>query len=188
MNASARWTTGKDTAPPRVLTYIHRKSGIRATQLRPDIINQEILPDILLLQISSYSGQSALIINIYNAPIGGIRAGDAARALTCLPESYISLPTLLAGDFNLLHSRWQPSLQRPPTNFAATFLEWLDRLGLLLTSEVDIPTHDKATSWTLPLSQAPQTSLEPVLKLYNILMLPLIIAHFLHSSLGGSSI
>ena len=60
-----------------------------------------------------------------------------------MPESYILLPTLLAGDFNLLYSRWQPSLQRPPTNFAATFLEWLDRLGLLLTSEVDIPTHDK---------------------------------------------
>jgi ribonuclease HI len=128
---------------PRVLTYIRRKSGIRASQLRPDSISQETLSDLLLLQVSSCSGQSALIFNIYNAPVGAKRAGKAARALTCLPESYFSLPTLLAGDFNLHHNRWQPSLQHSPTTFAETFTEWLDRLGLLLTSEIDIPTHDK---------------------------------------------
>lgn len=84
-----------------------------------------------------------MILNIYNALVGAIRAGEAARALTYLPESYFSLPTLLAGDLNLLHSRWQPSLQRPPTSFADTFIEWLNEHRLLLTSEIDIPIHDR---------------------------------------------
>jgi hypothetical protein len=84
-----------------------------------------------------------LILNIYNAPVGVIRAGEAARALARFSESYFSLPTLLAGDLNLLHSRWQPSLQRPSTSFADIFTEWPGEHGLLLTSEIDIPTHDK---------------------------------------------
>jgi ribonuclease HI len=128
---------------PRVLTYVCRNSGIRASQLRPDTISQEILSDLLPLQISSCLGQSALIFNIYNAPVAAIRGGEAARALTRLPESYFTMPTLLAGDFNLLHTNWQPSLQRPPTAFAGAFTEWLDERGLRFTSEADIPTHNR---------------------------------------------
>lgn len=95
---------------PRVLIYVRRKCGIRASQLRPDTLSQETLSDLLPLQISTCLGQSVLIFNICNALVAAIRAGEAVRALTCLPESYFTQPTLLAGDFNLLHSRWQPSL------------------------------------------------------------------------------
>ena len=128
---------------PRVLTYVHKKKGIRSFQLRPPSLDQDNLSDLLLLQISSKSGQSAMIINIYNAPIGSIRPGEAAKALTQLPDTYFSQSTLLAGDLNLLHSSWQPSLQHGPTSFAETFIVWLDRLGLVLVSEVDLPTHNR---------------------------------------------
>jgi ribonuclease HI len=134
------WVT---SGRPRVLTYVRKKRGIRASQLRPQLISQDVLSDLLLLQILSRSGQSALIINIYNAPIGSIRPGEAAKALTLLPDSHFSQSTVLAGDFNLLHSRWQPSLRCSPTTFAEPFVDWLDRLGLVLISEIDRPTHNR---------------------------------------------
>jgi hypothetical protein len=56
---------------------------------------------------------------------------------------------LLAGDFNLLHSRWQTSLQRGPSTLAEPVSEWLDRLGLVFISEIDIPTHDKGNTLDL---------------------------------------
>lgn len=64
-------------------------------------------------------------------------------ALMTLPETLFSQPTLLAGDFNLLHTRWQPSLTYMPAVSADPFVEWLDHLGLLLISEIDCPTHTR---------------------------------------------
>jgi hypothetical protein len=60
-----------------------------------------------------------------------------------LPESYFSQSIILAGDFNLLHNTWQPSLLRSYSTLAETFTEWLDRLGLVFVSEIDTPTHDR---------------------------------------------
>lgn len=93
---------------PRVLTYIRKKKGIRSSQLRPDITDQEALSDLLLLQISTRTGQSTLLHNIYNAPTGptSIRPNRAVQELIKLPNTYFTQSTLLAGDFNLLHSRW----------------------------------------------------------------------------------
>ena len=65
------------------------------------------------------------------------------RTLTSLPESYFSLPTLLTSDFNLHYHRQQPLLQYIPTTFTETFTEQLNRLRLLLTSKINIPTHNK---------------------------------------------
>jgi endonuclease/exonuclease/phosphatase family metal-dependent hydrolase len=136
------WVT---SGRPRVLTYIRKKKGIQASQLQPDLIDQKILSDFLLLQIFARSGQSTLICNVYNAPAGttSIRPNLCIQALINLPDSYFSQPTLLAGDFNLLHSRWQTSLQRGPSTLAEPVSEWLDRLGLVFISKIDIPTHDK---------------------------------------------
>jgi hypothetical protein len=50
---------------------------------------------------------------------------------------------LLTGDFNLLHSRWQTSLQRGPSTLAEPVSEWLDKLGLVFIFEIDIPTYNK---------------------------------------------
>jgi endonuclease/exonuclease/phosphatase (EEP) superfamily protein YafD len=60
-----------------------------------------------------------------------------------LPDTYFSQSILLAGDFNLLYSRWQPSLERGFSTSAQPLSEWLDRLGLVFISEIDVPTHNK---------------------------------------------
>ncbi|EED20838.1 hypothetical protein TSTA_080710, partial [Talaromyces stipitatus ATCC 10500] len=99
--------------------------------------------DLLFLQIFSPTGKSTLIVNIYNAPAGFIRAGEAAKALTTLPEAYLPQATILAGNLNLLHNRWQPSLHRSPTPFAELFINWLDLQGLVLISDIDCPTHER---------------------------------------------
>lgn len=132
-----------DHGRPRVLTYIRKDSGIRASQLRPPLNNPLVQPDILFLCITSPCSQSLLVTNIYNAPYGATRSGKAAEALRLLPTSFFSQPTIIAGDFNLLHSRWQPSLQRGPTPGAEPLVNWLDQSGLILASEVDRSTHNQ---------------------------------------------
>ncbi|EED11446.1 hypothetical protein TSTA_007360, partial [Talaromyces stipitatus ATCC 10500] len=99
--------------------------------------------DLLFLQIFSSIGKSALIVNIYNASAGCSRAGEAAKALTTLPEVYFPQTTILVGNLNLLHNRWQPSLQRSPTTFAEPFINWLDLQGLVLISDIDCPTYER---------------------------------------------
>lgn len=84
-----------------------------------------------------------MIFNIYNTSAGVKWVGKVVRTLTSLLESYFSLPTLLAGDFNLHYYRWQPLLQHAPIIFTELFIEWLDRLGLLLISEINIPIYNK---------------------------------------------
>ncbi|KAF7174223.1 hypothetical protein CNMCM6106_008360 [Aspergillus hiratsukae] len=65
------------------------------------------------------------------------------KALISLPDTLFSLPTLLAGDFNLLHTRWQPSLTYTPAVSAEPFIEWLDQLGLICTTEADRSTQSR---------------------------------------------
>ncbi|EED16647.1 transposon I factor, putative [Talaromyces stipitatus ATCC 10500] len=142
---------------PRVLTYARKKKGIRTSQLRPFTSDTEEASDLLFLQIFSPTGKSALIVNIYNAPVGCIRAGEAAKALTTLPEAYFPQTTILAGDLNLLHNRWQPSLQRSPTTFAEPFINWLDLQGLVLISDIDCPTHERGNVLDLSFALSPLT-------------------------------
>ena len=144
------WTNSQ----PRVLTYVRKGAGLRTTQIRPDTLDQSALPDILFLQIQAPSGQSLLIVNVYNAPPGSIRPGLAAQAITFLPPAFLSQPLLLAGDLNLLHRSWQPSLQRGPTTFADPFADWLDQSQLVFISEVDRPTHDEGNVLDLAFSSA----------------------------------
>ena len=82
-------------------------------------------------------------MNVYNAPVGGIRDSEAAKALTSLPADLFSQPTLLAGDFNLPHPNWQPSLRTNFKPFAETFASWLNTTPLVLLSEPDRATHDR---------------------------------------------
>lgn len=140
---------------PRVLTYVRKNAGIQASQLRPIIEDPSTLSDLLFLQISSSDGQSILTINAYNAPAGSIRAGKAMKALISLPETLFSQSTLLAGDFNLLHTRWQPSLTYMPPVSADPFIEWLDHIGLNLTSETDCPTHTRGNVLDLTFATSP---------------------------------
>jgi hypothetical protein len=101
------------------------------------------LPDILFLHVSSPSGASLLVANVYNAPPGLIRAIEAAKALIQLPIALFSQPSFLAGDLNFLHHRWQPSLQRGRRAVhAEKVVSWLDQAQLVLNSQPDVPTHD----------------------------------------------
>ncbi|EED15696.1 hypothetical protein TSTA_051320, partial [Talaromyces stipitatus ATCC 10500] len=111
--------------------------------------------DLLFLQIFSPIGKSALIVNIYNAPAGSIRAGEAAKALTILPEAYFPQAMILAGNLNLLHNRWQPSLHRSPTPSAEPFINWLDLQGLVLISDIDCPTHERGNMLDLSFASSP---------------------------------
>ncbi|EED12689.1 conserved hypothetical protein [Talaromyces stipitatus ATCC 10500] len=129
---------------PRVLTYVRKKKGIRTFQLRPFTTDTKEASDLLFLQIFSSTGKSALIVNIYNTPAGSIRAGEAAKALTTLPEAYLPQATILAGNLNLLHNRWQLSLYCSPTPF-----------GLVLISDIDCPTHERGNVLDLSFASSP---------------------------------
>ncbi|EED11498.1 hypothetical protein TSTA_007880 [Talaromyces stipitatus ATCC 10500] len=83
------------------------------------------------------------------------RAGEAAKALITLPEVYFPQTTILAGDLNLLHNRWQPLLQRSPTTFAELFINWLDLQGLVLISDIDCPTHKRGNVLDLSFASSP---------------------------------
>ncbi|KIM92470.1 hypothetical protein OIDMADRAFT_75519, partial [Oidiodendron maius Zn] len=85
---------------------------------------------------------SLLVVNVYNAPSDATYAGETARALTLLPPHLFSQPALVAGDLNLRHPRWQPSLNRGQSTFADQFIAWLDNTHLVLTSQPDCPTHN----------------------------------------------
>ncbi|EED12711.1 hypothetical protein TSTA_052340, partial [Talaromyces stipitatus ATCC 10500] len=121
---------------------------IRTSQLRPFTSDTEEASDLLFLQIFSPTGKSALIVNIYNAPAGCIRAGEAAKALITLPEAYFPQITILAGDLNLLHNRC-------PTTFAEPFINWLDLQGLVLISDIDCPTHERGNMLDLSFASSP---------------------------------
>jgi ribonuclease HI/endonuclease/exonuclease/phosphatase family metal-dependent hydrolase len=130
--------------PPRVMSYVRKGVGLCTTQVRPTTVDPTVLSDLLFLRIQSPSGQSLLIANVYNGTrSSSIRPGEAARALTLFPQTFFSKPSFIAGDFNLLHSSWQPSLQVSPTTFAEPFTTWLDQSQLVFISEIDRPTHDK---------------------------------------------
>ncbi|EED17315.1 reverse transcriptase, putative [Talaromyces stipitatus ATCC 10500] len=83
------------------------------------------------------------------------RVGEAAKALTTLPEVYFPQTTILAGNLNLLHNRWQPSLQHSPTTFAELFINWLDLQGLVLISDIDCPTHERGNVLDLSFASSP---------------------------------
>jgi ribonuclease HI len=140
---------------PRVLTYIRKGAGFHATQVRPNVTDPTVLSDLLFLQLASPSGQTLLVTNVYNAPLGSIRAGEAAKTLTLLPYSLFAQPSFIAGDLNLLHSRWQPSLQNSHTSFADLFVTWLDDSQLVFISETDYPTHDKGNVLDLSFVSGP---------------------------------
>jgi hypothetical protein len=140
---------------PRVLTYVRKGAGLRTSQTRPLPEDSPALPDILFLTITSLSGSSLLVVNIYNAPPGSIGASEATRALTLLPTSLFLQPSFVAGDLNLQHQRWQPSLQRSPTVYAEPLVAWLDQAQLVLSSEPDRPTHHLGNVLDLAFTSSP---------------------------------
>ena len=81
------------------------------------------------------------IINAYNAPFRSTNLGAAITALLGLLLSLLT-SAFLAGDFNLLHLRWDLHTTCTSLNIEP-FIEWLDNNYLVFTSINGASTHVK---------------------------------------------
>src|SRR5271165_1044939 len=140
------WTTC-----PRVMSYVRRGSGLYANQLQP-VTTQ----DLIFLQIQARNAPGITIINAYNAPPGSTNPGEAINALVKLPPNLLT-STFLAGDFNLLHPRWDLHTTRTSPN-TEPFIEWLDNNYFALASENGISTHLKGNVLDLAFITGPLTA------------------------------
>jgi hypothetical protein len=123
------WTTR-----PRVMSYVRKGSGLQADQLRPVVTR-----DLIFLQIQARNSPPVTIINAYNAPPGCEGAGNTITDLISLPQT-LTASAFLAGDFNLLHPRWDPYTERS-SPLADPFTDWLDHNLFIYTSESGASTH-----------------------------------------------
>lgn len=127
---------------PRVMTYVRKGVGLRATQERLLPQNDEAANDLLFLSIQTSTNRSLMIVNVYNPPQGSsIRPDAAVNSLMSFPPSTFPAATFIAGDFNLYHPLWQPSYTDSPSPPADAFISWTESLDLSFTSQVDKPTH-----------------------------------------------
>ena len=99
---------------PRVITYTRRDTGLNFEQDRPEPLSNQSTSDVLFLKLKSSNNHFLTIINIYNAPLGAINPGAALNLLFSLPSNFSFKNCILAGDFNLHHSNWQPSYSGKP--------------------------------------------------------------------------
>ncbi|GKT61219.1 endonuclease reverse [Colletotrichum tofieldiae] len=121
---------------PRVLTYLRRGTGLRGVQIRP-------LPDpstdLLFLQLLAGTQEVLTVINVYNAPCGSLRPGQAVRDITTAWQPGHQERVLLAGDFNLHHWTWQP--EATSSSDADDLVEWAEAAGLVPLSPIGEATH-----------------------------------------------
>ena len=119
---------------PRVISYVRKGAGLRIAQLRPVTTR-----DIIFLEIQTCNSPPVVVINAYNAPPGSQDAGDTIQTLQGLPRNLFQ-SAFLAGDFNLLHPRWDPTAPRI-SPLGQPFTDWLDSNSLSFTSEIGVSTH-----------------------------------------------
>jgi ribonuclease HI len=122
--------------PARVATYVRKRSCI-AARPRPNIIET---PDIMCISLQR-EATSAIVINVYN-PGPGRRATSVHALMEVVLDP--SLPTVVAGDFNLHHAAWALN-DRPgwgPSCAAADkLIEWLASNALTLENDIQVPTR-----------------------------------------------
>lgn len=122
---------------PRVLIYLRKRSGLHGVQIRP---LPEPCTDLLFLQVLYKGAEVITAINIYNAPTGGSRAGEALQLLLAHYSPSPDDRLVMVGNFNLRHPNWQPELSTMSANSAA-LVEWTDAAELALISPAEEPTH-----------------------------------------------
>lgn len=108
---------------PRVLTFVPKGAGIKPEQIRP--INNTAARDLLFITLTSPTQQRLLIANVNNAPFGSNDEQAALRALRSLPREFFPSLSVIAGDFNLHHYRWEPTYSGS-TAAAETLVNWMD--------------------------------------------------------------
>ncbi|KAK5991836.1 hypothetical protein PT974_07493 [Cladobotryum mycophilum] len=108
---------------PRVLSYVRKASQLEFTP-RYDLFND---PDILAIEILGI--EPFLLINLYNeqpqqASQQANQQGLHTIERLLFPIGRLKQPSILAGDFNLHHTRW--NTQAKPTARANSLVQWLD--------------------------------------------------------------
>ncbi|KAL5601468.1 uncharacterized protein BROUX77_005717 [Berkeleyomyces rouxiae] len=125
---------------PRAITFIRKEKGLHPIQLCPTRTG-----DCVWLQLER-SGREIQIVNVYRHQ--EIPAADLIRWL-----DPIFGKCLIAGDFNLHHPYWEPGVSI--SNGASVFANWIDEVGLSLTSPPGVPTHARGHTLDLCLSNIP---------------------------------
>ncbi|KAL5614700.1 uncharacterized protein BROUX77_000537 [Berkeleyomyces rouxiae] len=130
---------------PRAITFIRKEKGLHPIQLCPTRTG-----DCVWLQLER-SGREIQIVNVYRHQ--ETLAADLIRWL-----DPIFGKCLIAGDFNLHHPYWEPGV--PISNGASVFADWIDEVGLSLTSPPGVPTHARGHTLDLCLSNIPDVESE----------------------------
>lgn len=113
---------------PRIITYVQRNlvKYTDTIEKRQDLVTSS--PDILVLeQKIGTDVRPIYVVNLYNAPAGYARAGEAVMAI-CEATTLTQQHMLWAGDYNLHHEDWD-AYTRNPTTQAQGFAEWTTTNG-----------------------------------------------------------
>ena len=129
---------------PRVLAYVRKASNLTFTP-RYDLFND---PDIQAIEIIGL--ETFLIFNIYNE-----RERDYGEDMSQCPSrqgqytvdrlllhTQLQEPTLLTGDFNLHHDRWNSAASAANIEKASNLVSWLDSQQATLAIDPEI-TNEK---------------------------------------------
>ena len=125
------WTTR-----PRVMSYVRKGAGLQADQLRPTTTR-----DLIFLQLQARNAPLITIINAYNALPSSTDPGATIIALLRLLPSLLS-SAFLAGDFNLLHPRWDLYTTYTSQN-TEPFIKWLNNNYFVFISENGASIYQK---------------------------------------------
>ena len=125
------WMLIETRTPARVCAYVNRE----LLGLRPQLCDQVVShPDMLLLSLTA-GGNTWYFLNVYNNPSTFAASEWLAANLDRLPPL-----SLVAGDFNLHHTAWEPDTLRESAR-AATLLQTMATCGLALANADGLHTH-----------------------------------------------
>jgi ribonuclease HI len=110
---------------PRALTYVRTDITQLSAALSPDMVRHNCIVPVDI----TYGSKACLLINVYNPSIEATGPGATLRSLMAT-ELDLGLPTVLAGDFNLHHSRWNLGGGGNNERMATDLLEWTETGGL----------------------------------------------------------
>ncbi|KAI1003874.1 hypothetical protein K3495_g4335 [Podosphaera aphanis] len=135
-------------AQPKVLyeeyaLLLEKESGLKFSQIRPSFNEERGIGDSLFLTVPAPRIPPITVANIYNAPTGATNPGAGLATLLSFSDDSFSPSFILAGDMNLHHKLWQPSLTGPYFPNGEAFIYWLDSKHIHLISELETPTHNR---------------------------------------------
>lgn len=142
---------------PRVITYAHRTFIGRKVEKRQELLGAAgCTPDILVLELDIGPKQEPLyIINVYNAPQGYKRAGEAISLIT-QASNLMQKRSLILGHRNLHHTDWN-NWTINPSEAARNFADWIAEEGAFYQLEPGIATHNRNGVIDLAIASATMT-------------------------------